>query len=471
MTYPLGAPGTPGPANPRAKGPLRRRMAERRIFGPPFRQGNQGVQFPLAARQAGAHPRWTPRIRQGHAFLPGWGQASQGVQFPLTIDEAGSRPRWPPRVPRGRCFLPGWGQAPRGTAFPGGLYYRQRRNWNHRWLQRSRLGHAFAPLPLPVPGGLPAYLDQAGARPRWHPRARGLAGRVFLPPMPQASQPRPWPMFVRQRSYMRLAGLALPGRMHAGRISWTQRLPGVQLGVLPLTAAGSMSMAAYLGRNAALHMTAAGQMSAGATRQAFAVLHMTASGQMTITEVTFKQAALPMHAAGTMTIAGSATRAARVSMTAAGRMTVSATVARYGTLHMTASARMGISGTAGRPGALPMHAAGTMHLAAGVTRTAALPLHAAGTMSLAGQSSVSLVLRAHGSMAVAGIITRPGQLAMSAAGSMQLGAWAGPPGHRILIQPGAVTSPEQVTDEGSYRQQAPLTGPDQVDVTEIEPGF
>jgi hypothetical protein len=59
---------------------------------------------------------------------------------------------------------------------------------------------------------------------------------------------------------------------------------------------------------------------------------------------------------------------------------------------------------------------------------------------------------------------------MGAQGAMAVEAGAAPPGYLIQIEPGAVTAPETIIDEGTWQQQAPPPGPDEVRVEEIEPG-
>ena len=68
-------------------------------------------------------------------------------------------------------------------------------------------------------------------------------------------------------------------------------------------------------------------------------------------------------------------------------------------------------------------------------------------------------------------MTQQAALAMAGAGSMVIGADAGPVSQLIVIEPGAVTPPEQIIDEGSYQQLAPPEEPSDVIVPEIEPGY
>jgi hypothetical protein len=138
---------------------------------------------------------------------------------------------------------------------------------------------------------------------------------------------------------------------------------------------------------------------------------------------------------------------------------------------MHASGRMSISGVVTRRGAVAFTAAGSMHTAASVTKVARITLTAAGSMTAAATASPGLVLRARGTMTNAPRVTKTAALAMAGTGSMQIAATAEPTDQLIVIEAGAVTSPDEIIREGSYDELAEPDEPSDVIVPEIEPGY
>src|SRR6266566_4487737 len=81
-----------------------------RWFGPPWPQGPQTQPFPVWTEQAGARPRWLPRLRRGRLFeVP---PTTAAPPVPSYVDPAGVRPRWAARLRRGRFAEPVWPQGP-----------------------------------------------------------------------------------------------------------------------------------------------------------------------------------------------------------------------------------------------------------------------------------------------------------------------------------------------------------------------
>jgi hypothetical protein len=357
-------------------------------------------------------------------------QQSQGVRFPLSVRRTGTRPRILPRI---------------------------------------RQGHAFLPVP-PRSGASPFqyYAVEPGARPRWAPPRRVTAGRVFMPGLGQQPQGVRFPLFFRQAGSRRLAA---PARVRAGRFSRVMRIPAVQQGSAHWTAAGSMHATAFLTRHAAMSpLHASGRMTIIGARQAYASAAWHATGSLHVAGVTVRPAAIHLTASAHMGVTGTVVHPARVAYRAAGSMRVAGTVARQASVHLHATGAMHIAGTRVQPAAVHLTASGHLSAAASMTRTGRLALAGTGAMGITATTTPGIVMRAAGRMSIAAQQTASARLALVGRGAMAIAADAAPPGYLLQIEPGAVTAPETIIDEGTWQQQAPPPGPDEVRVEEIEPG-
>jgi hypothetical protein len=377
-------------------------------FAPLMNQANQGTQFPLVTAQNGSKPRWAARLRRGAFFNPAPSQANQGVPFPLFTRQPGSLPKWGAKLRRGAAFTPVPPQGNQGVPFP--LFTRQRGGPLPKWAPKLRRGAFFLPGWGQAGDDPPAtqLFRQPGQRPRWLPPKRLVSGRFFSPGWGQAPQGVPFPLFTRHAT--RTSVFAQLTRLRPSRTVMIPYVPQTRTAAIAWRATGTMTITADLTRHAALAMRGQGSMTISGVRITCGTLAMSASGSMRIGAVVTKSAALAMHGAGSMMISASVARVGALAMSASGSMTIAAT---------------------DLPG-LPMSARGQMTIGAVVLQQAAL--------------------------------------AMAADGVMAIGAESGAPPRLILIEPGGIASPAQVAASGSWQEQAPFTGPDEITVSEISDG-
>lgn len=395
-----------GPAGPRPRWAPKLRRG--RQFSPVLPQAPLGDQFPRFTRQGGMLPKWAPKLRRGRSFEIPPPQQNQGVRFPLFSRQGGYEPKWAPKLRRGRSFAPVPPQGNQGVQFP--LFSRQYGGVLPRWAPKLRRGAFFMPG-WGQAGNDPAatvFIRQAGIHPRWLPPRRVTRGRIFEPGWGQASKGVQFPLFTRQS--MRRSVLGQLTRTRPSRTEMIPYVPQVRQASAALHGTGSMSAAAFLGRfaGAALHGT--GSMSVAATRITQAAAAFAGQGSLRVSGIVGKQASAAMTGSGSMAVSATAVRAASAAMSGSGTMTASAAV-------------------------LP-----------GVAMTAS------------------------GRLAVSASVTKEASAVFAAQGSLAVTATSGPRPRVILIEPGAVQSPEEITEDGTWQQRAPFAGPSQVTVTEVEDG-
>ena len=173
-----------------------KRLTLRRSEGQYFSPGQFGLvnqAFPSFTRIAGSAPRWAPRISRGHWLSPGWGQGNQGIQFPLYARQAQGTQRLiaAARRTRGIFFGQEWGQGNTGTRLP--LYERQSGNAS-RFTVRSPRGRFFG---TPAAGKVVPPPQFAGRQVRAI-SLRISRGRYQFPGLGQGNQGIVFPLYERQ---------------------------------------------------------------------------------------------------------------------------------------------------------------------------------------------------------------------------------------------------------------------------------